>query len=50
MGPRAYYVNVRVVDVQTGTVAYSDAAKGKNEDDLGTQMVALAARLAKVLH
>jgi len=44
-----YYVNVRVVDVQTGTVAYSDVAKGKNEDELGVQLGELAIRLAGAL-
>jgi hypothetical protein len=41
----SYVLNVRVVDVETGTIVYSDTAKGKSEDDIQAEIRALAARI-----
>src|SRR6185503_10934761 len=42
----AYIVNIRVVNVQTGEIVYSDEARGSDDRDLTTHLRDLAIRLA----
>ena len=43
-----YVLSVRMVDVQTGAVVFSDVVKGKNEDELSDRLGELAGRMANV--
>ena len=43
----SYVLNVRVVDVESGEVVYSDSAKGKTTDDVEANIKALAQRLSR---
>ncbi len=42
----AYIVNIRVVDIQTGEIVYTDEARGTDDRDLTARIRDLAARLA----
>lgn len=44
-----YYVNARVVDIQTGKVVWSDSAEASSASGLAKKMPSLAARLGKKL-
>ena len=43
----SYVLNVRVVDVESGEVVYSDSAKGKTTDEVEANIKALAQRLSR---
>jgi hypothetical protein len=42
----AYVLNVRVIDVETGSVIHSDTTKGKTTDEIEGNIKSLAARLS----
>jgi hypothetical protein len=42
----SYVLNVRVVDVESGTIVYSDTAKGKTTDEVEGNISSLASRLS----
>jgi len=43
----SYVLNIRVVDVESGQVIYSDKAKGKTTDEVETNIKSLALRLSQ---